>query len=196
MGIPINPGMTEDSQSWVWTKNGEFSVKSAYRVALKVLKEKKMSDGGECSDSVQMKKMWKKIWSLNCPSKIKHFLGRSSKNILPINHCLKIRKLAVKENCVFCGERKTSGHTLWGCKTAIDVWKESGIKLPNGILPQGEFIDLVWNLMEKPDDFDWELFATTAWCVWKNRNEMKFEGRSKQAKSIALEASRYVEEFR
>ena len=33
--------MTEDSQSWVWKKNGEFSVKSAYGVALKVLKETK-----------------------------------------------------------------------------------------------------------------------------------------------------------
>ena len=95
-----------------------------------------------------------------------------------------------------CGERETLDHILWGCKIAAEVWKEFGINLPNGILPQGKFIDLVWNLMEKPNDFDWELFATTAWCVWKNRNAIKHKGKSKQAKSIAMEAGRYVEEFR
>lgn len=165
LGIPISLGMTEDSQSWAWTKNGEFSVKSAYGVALNVLKEtKKIRDGGDCSDSAKMKKVWKVIWSLNCPSKIKHFMWRSCKNILPTNHCLRNRKIAVAEDCFLCGERETSGHTLWGCRIAAEVWKESSINLPNGISPQGEFIDLVWNLMEKPNDFDWELFATTAWC--------------------------------
>lgn len=165
-------------------------------MAIKVLKEKRKSDGGECSDSRQMKKLWKKIWSLNCPSKIKHFMWRSSKNILPAKNCLKNRKMAVKEDCVFCGERETSGHTLWECRTVAEVWKESRINLPNGLSPQGDFIDLVWNLLETPNDFDWEHSATIAWCVWKNRNEMKHEGRSKQAKSFVVEAGRYVKEFR
>lgn len=102
----------------------------------------------------------------------------------------------MKEDCVFCGERETLGHTLWGCRTVAKVWKDSGINLPNGLSPQGDFIDLVWNLLETPNDFDWELFATIAWCVWKNRNAMKHEGRSKQAKSIAIEEGRYVEEFK
>ena len=42
-----------------------------------------------------------------------------------------------------------------------EVWKEASISLPKGISPQGNFTDLVWNLMEKPNDFDWELFVTT-----------------------------------
>lgn len=52
LGIPISPGMLEDSQSWAWTKNGEFSIRSAYSVALKILKENKMvGDGGGSSNS-------------------------------------------------------------------------------------------------------------------------------------------------
>lgn len=148
-------------------------------MAIKVLKEKRTNDGGECSGNRQRKKLWKKIWSLNCPSKIKHFVWRSSKNILPTSHCLKYRKIAVKEDCVFSGERETSSHSLWDCRAATEVWKESGINLPNGLSPQGDFIDLVWNLLEVLIVFDWELFATTAWCVWKNRNAIKHEGRSK-----------------
>ena len=105
LGISISQGMTEDSQSWAWTKNGEFLVKSTYGVALKVLEEtKKIRDGGDCLDSAKMKKMFKVIWSLNCPSKIKHFMWRSCKNILPTNHCLRNRKIVMEEDCVLVGK--------------------------------------------------------------------------------------------
>lgn len=165
-------------------------------MALKILKEtKRVGDGGGCSGSAKMTKLWKIIWNLNCPSKIKHFMWRTFRNILPTNHCLK-KRIALSDECVLCGERETTCHILWNCKIAIEVWKESCLKLPNGIPPQGEFIDLVWKLMEKPIDIDWELFATITWGLWKNRNAFKHEGRSKQAKSIAMESGKYVEEFR
>lgn len=43
---------------------------------------------------------------------------------------------------------------------------------------------------------DWELFATTAWGIWKNRNLVKHKGRHKLAKTIAKDAASSVEEFR
>lgn len=61
LGIPLSLGMSKDSQSRAWTKNGEFSVKSAYGMATKVLKVKSKRDGGECLDSRHTKKLWKKI---------------------------------------------------------------------------------------------------------------------------------------
>ena len=39
-----------------------------------------------------------------------------------------------------------------------------------------------------------ESFATTAWCIWKNRNAVKFEGHGKAGKAIAKEA-KILEEF-
>ena len=42
---------------------------------------------------------------------------------------------------------------------------------------------------------DWEIFATTAWCLWKNRNSVKYEGRGKPTKAITREAETVVEEF-
>jgi len=59
-----------------------------------------------------------------------------------------------------------------------------------------EFIDTVWKLMDMPTEIDWELFATTTWGLWNNRNVFKHEGRCKQTKSIAMDSAKYVEEFR
>ena len=75
LGIPISLGMIEDPQSWPWTKNGVFSIKSAYGVSLKILKESKEDgDVSEGLDRTKMMKLWKLIWNLDCPSKIKHFM--------------------------------------------------------------------------------------------------------------------------
>ncbi|KAL0015573.1 hypothetical protein SO802_002642 [Lithocarpus litseifolius] len=41
-----------------------------------------------------------------------------------------------------------------------------------------------------------ELFVTLACGIWKNQNLIKHEGRCKLAKTIAREATNYVEEFR
>lgn len=100
------------------------------------------------------------------------------------------------DGCDLCGERETSGHIFWECRIAPETWKESGIKLPSRMPNQGEFIDLVWNLMDQPPDFEWELFATTAWGLWRNRNAFKHEGKCRPARCIAREAGRFVEEFK
>ena len=76
------------------------------------------------------------------------------------------------------------------------MWKESGIKFPPRVSQQEEFIDIVWLMKEYARDVDWELFATTAWGIWKNRNLAKHEGRRKLAKTIARVVASYVEEFR
>lgn len=120
----------------------------------------------------------------------------SCKNILPTNYSLKQKRIMASDGCDLCGERGTTGHILWEYRIAAETWRESGIKLPSRLPHQGEFIDLVWKLMDQPPDFDWELFATKAWGLWKNRNAFKHEGRCRPARCIVSEVSRYVEEFR
>ena len=96
---------------------------------------------------------------------------------------------------VFTVEKETSSHTLWNCREAAKVWKESGIKIPQKVLAQRDFIDILWLMSEYALDIDWELYATTAWGIWKNRNLFKHEGRCKLARSVAREVANFVEEF-
>ena len=131
LGMPLSSRMPEDSLIWAWSKNGDFSVRSAYKVALKVLKAARLSnDEGECSDKGKMAGLWKLVWQLKCPNKIKHFLWRACKNILPTNFSLASRKVVSDNSCGFCGECESSGHILWDCVVAAYVWRKVGINLP------------------------------------------------------------------
>ena len=143
-----------------------------------------------------MKEFWKFLWQLDCPNKVKHFLWKACKNILPTNHRLASRKIKVEDSCGFCGLCETLGHILWGCKVGSEVWKEMGLstkQLPYCLV---EFFDMVWCLKESKYVQDWEGFAITTWKIWNNRNALKHEGKGRQPKLIAGEAQAYVEECR
>ena len=195
LGVPLSPKMLEDSLIWAWSKNGNFTVRSAYGVALKMLKTTNSAkESGACSDKGKSAGLWKLVWKLNRPNKIKHFRWRACKNILPTNFCLASRRVASDSSCGFYGVYESSGHALWDCAIAAKVWKEVGLNLPKLNQPIKEFVDVVWMLNEREGVSDWELFAITAWMVWNNKNAFKHEGRCKDPKKIAMEAKEYAKE--
>ncbi|XP_050290607.1 uncharacterized protein LOC126728897 [Quercus robur] len=170
LSIPISSTLPEDSRVWAGTRNGFFTVRSAYEVAFNLIKEgKKQVALGESSDRSKMK-----------------FFGSL------------FGSWSARISCGLCGLRETSGHALWGCKFASEVWKNGG--LPTRVRDQlrysNEFIDVVWRLKEDKCIQDWEWYAITAWKIWNNRNSFKHEGLCKQPKQIAVEARNYTEECR
>lgn len=121
LGIPLSPRLPEDSWIWAWSKNGKFTVRSAYGVALKVLNDANSSKArGACSDKEKSAGLWKLVWKLNFPNRIKHFLWRACKNILPTNFYLALRRVTLDSSCGLCGGFESSGHDgtailLLGC---------------------------------------------------------------------------------
>ncbi|KAK9984138.1 hypothetical protein SO802_033663 [Lithocarpus litseifolius] len=186
-----------DSQVWAKTPNGILSVKSAYIEAVRYLEVSKgCEDRPGCSDASRMEAIWKLIWSLKCPSKVKHFLWRACKNALPTKQCLMHRKVIKEDKCDLCGESESSGHILWGCKVAKEAWSETKFKIDRLGRPPKDFLDVLWLLMASSGEKDWEKFAVTAWLLWNNRNSVRFRGKCKNGKTIEGEARKYVEEFR
>lgn len=70
----------EDEFYWSGSSDENFSVKSAYFVAVNI-KWDNMSGEGDCG-------IWKKLWSLNIPPKFALFLWKVIHRILPIKHNL------------------------------------------------------------------------------------------------------------
>ncbi|KAL0003907.1 hypothetical protein SO802_011468 [Lithocarpus litseifolius] len=88
LSIPISPMKPLDSQVWA-KSNGIFTVKSAHRVAAKYLADLKgRVESPGCSENSKMTVFWKVLWNLKCPNKIKHFMWRACRNVLPTKQCL------------------------------------------------------------------------------------------------------------
>ncbi|XP_023873869.1 uncharacterized protein LOC111986467 [Quercus suber] len=65
--IPICYSLPNDQLIWMGNKRGSFSVKSAYYIAMHVVKE---NEFGESTSEHNQSSFWKKIWQLNVPPKI------------------------------------------------------------------------------------------------------------------------------
>jgi len=74
LAISIFDG-SQNSLAWHYDKKkGLFSVRSAYRVCRDDLLRRTIRGEAQGSSKHQPDPIWDKIWDLNCPSKIKHFI--------------------------------------------------------------------------------------------------------------------------
>ena len=69
-GMMVSPHTGEDRLVWRCTKNGEFTVRSAYHLAKDIFEV----DKGSCSDRDSNRMLWKAIWQIEVPRATKIFI--------------------------------------------------------------------------------------------------------------------------
>ena len=135
MSIPLSTNDTNDRLVWAENRSGKFTVKSAYALALE---EQQHSTMGDCSNGLVCKKIWKALWHLNVPQKIKHFAWRAGRDILATKMNLAKQKIAPSGTCELCRkEEETVSHLLWFCDHAKGVWTTSKLVFPFESLRDG-----------------------------------------------------------
>jgi hypothetical protein len=171
-GIPVCPGSQADRLVWNGTKNGLFSVKSAYHLAQAI----NVPGEGECSSSVRVAQQWKNVWSIKGPPVVKTFLWQACSEILPTRANLFRKHVISSPLCPICElESETVAHVLWACPAAKDVWIESFKSLHKCSFTHATFADLVELLSHRLDTGQLQLFAVTARLIWMRRNKWVFE---------------------
>jgi hypothetical protein len=124
--LGISPGSQDDRLIWAGTKNGEFSVRSAYYLEV----ERRSRSLGTGSLPASANPFWKVIWKLKVPRAVQVFLWWGCNNILPTKEKLFHRKVVSDPFCPLCGtEVKTAGHFLCRCEWSTGVWAECPIDL-------------------------------------------------------------------
>ncbi|KAK1563015.1 hypothetical protein Q3G72_020842 [Acer saccharum] len=119
LSIPLSALSKRDLVLWHFDKNGIFSVKSAYRVAISAMRRFEAS----CSSGPHPR--WKKLWCLQLPNKIKIFCWKACRNILPAKALLHKRGIIDSDVCPLCTEGpETVDHALWGCKNVKPEWSQ------------------------------------------------------------------------
>ena len=124
-GIPLSSRLPADKLIWAEEPNGKFSVRSVYRVALRLSKS---ADQVTSSDRTQLRLFWKRIWDLPLPHKVRRFAWRACRDILPTKVNLMSRNVVKDQFCNECKmEFKTTGHLFWTFPRAQEVWSCSKI---------------------------------------------------------------------
>lgn len=104
--IPLSHSHVEDVLFWLYNKNGEYSVKSGYQTAKQIMREEK--DRGECSKVMDGGAVWRSLWKLHVPNKIKVFAWRALHDILPTRENLARRRIVADGTCELCQRENES----------------------------------------------------------------------------------------
>ena len=175
-------------------RRGEFSVKSAYYIACDVLNS---SDEGECSTSDSRKPLWKKLWHLSIPPKVRIFAWRMCLNALPTLVNLQSKGVVNCDICPTCGkEPETISHVFVNCEMAKRVWR-CWLDCPLVVLNANkDIVDIALEILDSGSSSDLEFFFGAAWAIWSNRNRIVYESSSQIPDHIWSFAKKFILESR
>ena len=180
LDIPLPLSWRGDSRYWWPTLNGTYTVRSGYWLG-RLGKQRTW----ELFYGEQERDLWRLVWSIDGPPKLKHFIWRACKGSLGVSSVLHRRHIRESCRCTIYGdEEETIMHSLFDCKHAMEIWTHSDFL---GLLmeaPTTSFADrFVW-LAEKLNKDALASFASLTWAAWFCRNkEVFWGGRKLQAKS-------------
>jgi hypothetical protein len=107
----------DDYLAWHFEKSGDFSVKSAYRLAL--LNDGHISTGQNSNRPEGDRPIWDVIWKAKVPQKVKIFTWSLATDSLAVqtNRCS--RKMITDPTCTICGREAEDGyHATMKCTKA------------------------------------------------------------------------------
>ncbi|XP_059445337.1 uncharacterized protein LOC132177129 [Corylus avellana] len=169
--IAICPQTQQDRLVWSGTKNGLFSVKSVYHLAIDLYNR----GAGGCSSGDKLAPFWKQIWCISAPRVVSLFIWQACNNILPTKGNLFKRKIATDPLCpICCMEEEIVGHVLWSCPAARDVWMEGNVKIHKSSSDEDTFCHILQKLSERLTGDDFDLVACVARQIWLRRNRVVF----------------------
>jgi ribonuclease HI len=163
--IPTNLLHTDDERIWNSSRNGIYSVRSAYYLLTQVIIE---------TDHLRVEGNWKKLWKLTVPHKVKLFLWRALRGCLPVRSRLIQRGVQCNNKCPHCEQtEENEWHCFFGCNTVQVVWQETeyGELLQSFIENAHGFVDMIFKLLDKIDSDKMAKITMILWTLWWRRNQ-------------------------
>ncbi|CAN1274310.1 Putative ribonuclease H protein At1g65750 [Linum perenne] len=162
--IPLGVGGTTDKRIWHYDKKGIYSVKSAYRVLTSYI---------NLRPDLTVDGAWPQVWNLTAPPRIKTFLWRLARSVIPTRAVLRQRHIAVPASCGVCaGDPEYYNHLFFDCSFAEDCWESASLSnWVNQIkLNAHSFDDRLVAFLRHPSEDCRAKAATVLWGIWKERN--------------------------
>ncbi|KAF7845007.1 putative ribonuclease H protein At1g65750 family [Senna tora] len=166
--LPPSPTSHQDTIRWKPSKDGSFSVKSAYEA---------ISSSSTCNQSG----FWKKVWQWPVPERVRQFLWCMGHDKLLTNSHRKARNISSDDICPRCASSgETILHVLRDCHGSHSLWTRLLSPSTWRVFFSLNLVDWIqWNHAHHANGtlgLDWKiLFAISCWIIWKKRNKLVFE---------------------
>ncbi|XP_075492415.1 uncharacterized protein LOC142530463 [Primulina tabacum] len=187
--IPLGPIKLQDNRIWHFSKNGDYTVKSGYHVAMSL-------DANLEARKIQGN--WKAIWKLNVPPKIKIFLWRACRECLSHRINMQNRGIQVASLCVVCNkELDTSWHTFITCPFARECWTNAKLRQAvdfNADTTEG-FTQWVFKIIQDLSGAELSKFVTILWAIWKQKNSLLWNNHIDTLSRVVVRAMRFLNDW-
>ena len=167
-GISLGDVSARDRFIWSHTQSGTYTIKSGYYL---LSMEKENSDPLNTSPAPPQQ-IWKTIWSLSIPPKVRNFVWRAAKNAIPIKMNLVKRQGLQEDICDHCkAHLEDVAHALWLCPCLNEAWETDTNWNFRNAVHRDDFQKLIPHVDEIGLDLD--LFAMIVWLLWHRRNQIR-----------------------
>ncbi|KAL8509574.1 hypothetical protein ACS0TY_016699 [Phlomoides rotata] len=166
--------MEEDYWCWKLTKDGQYSVRSAYQVLL-----------NKNSEVNQQRKELGVVWNKLVPSKIAAFAWKLLQDRIPTMGNL-LRRGSLNPNfskkCRLCGNMdEETTHLFFGCHTAKNVWNKVLLWLDldslSSVSCKDHLEEFVFRFNGSNKGIGNLIWQSTIWNLWLRRNATIFSGK-------------------
>jgi hypothetical protein len=121
LALPVHEGR-DNVIACNFDNHGRFSVRSAYKVCRDDIMRERSCSGAQGSSSDEPDPIWKMIWQIKAPSKVKHFLWRVCHNSHPLRSNLVQRGMKIVDRCLISETTgEDGGHLFFKCRLAMEV---------------------------------------------------------------------------
>lgn len=153
--IPLSSRRDKDVWYWMADPYRLYTVRSYYKML------------NNCSIA-PTSGIWRKIWNLELPNKVKNFLWRAAMNVLPTIDNLIRKTIEVIPLCSICNHQNESVvQALVNCAFAQTCWLTSSLGL---VGPQSSFLNWLEQVFTRYNKEMCNLVAMICWRIWYRRN--------------------------
>ncbi|KAK6119838.1 hypothetical protein DH2020_046411 [Rehmannia glutinosa] len=195
LSIPVFKNSSNDLWVWHFTKNGKFTVRTAYFNLLKsgILQN---LDHLQASTSYRSKSVWKKIWRFQIPDRAKRFIWRCCLGSIPTSEFLQAHNMHNPSSCAFCeADNPDANHTFFLCQFASNTWKIASLWDLVLKFQQPSFTLWCQDISASWDNTFCALFSVICDGLWFAHNKKIYEKSHTDPYSVVLSASNRLMEF-
>ncbi|XP_019159671.1 PREDICTED: uncharacterized protein LOC109156272 [Ipomoea nil] len=180
--IPLANEWACDSLYWQGEQNGVYSVRSAYRIAV--------GNMGEGEGVI-----WKGLWRLKIPPKVKCFFWNLCTMCLPTKDALVIKRVQCDPICVMCGRANESSiHLFANCDFAHACWNHLNAEW---IMCYADsvaiWIEEMWTVLPVKM---LEQVVMVTWAIWEARNALVWQQKNSNSRAIVQAALIYARNWK